>query len=496
MAHAFKYISQITEDANGNNIGPVPISAFLKKTEEAFSIKYTPLGLLTNTLTSFLDADEDLTFEMTSIENDLSSLAKYLIGTDSKKLKANIPDHNVYDLLTNRPFSDYEQDASYIYIDPSVLETKVLGYKNSNYDTAAVLLLDWVPVHEYSTTTNKIIPGVSLDDSSSATLTPIANALDLYVSKVSDSSPWEVHFKKNDIIVNNRFVSPVGGATRQKVVTNDVPTFLTNKLLKLSHKGIEAWGSATLPPQIDDATAYTSGIKIIANKSTLVIDAIDTELGLVLLREPAPKDVAFSYYLNTTQWAVLSGVNFNPLAEQNIDKVTVKLSGENVLYYSVNNSNKYLSSSCGSYSLNLQSTLISKPTIATIERSKATFSALDIRTPGGRDLNPSDSSSYVSDGFVGVNPTQMNIVIVKLPDSVIEDIVDQFQELHYAGNYATVGGTRISYMQNFSITDPKGYPEDQDNSIKDEIMMVVHRYLPVGVLAIVADKNNTLIYKD
>ena len=109
-------------------------------------------------------------------------------------------------------------------------------------------------------------------------------------------------------------------------------------------------------------------------------------------------------------------------------------------------------------------------------------------------------NSYTTWGFMGVNPTELNIAIVKVPDSALENLIYQLQE--FQENYAPDNpftfpldwaNNRMTYLT-FMKDNPDAAPDF--NFIKQELLTYVKRHMPAGVRVAITDKENNVIYYD
>jgi len=493
--YGFKFIDQLTLDSQFNNIGAVPLAAFLKETEQLFSYLYPEGGVETTTLSSLLSTSA-LTFDLNLAEDISTNLNYLLLGHGKRKLKTTLPSNinAVFDILTHKPFSDYEQNGNDIYIDPTALETKVLGYKES--DSSLTTLIQWLPRYAYTINSNAFSIDTLQAEATYASLTSLENPLQFYTSKVNEATPQRIYFKKNTIVYNKRIRKIKGGTERSPVVTHDKPVFLTDRLLQLSHRGIISWTGNNLG--LASKTAADSTGTLLTNSSNITIRSIDTEKGLVLLKEAAPKNIEFSYFLDTDNWAYLNGPNLNKLHGEIPNKLNIKIDNDGTLYYSYDSNEKYIESSTGSFDLGMQSILAKIPLAATLEITSATFSSIDVRQEGGLQLDKEAVASHTSYGFMGIEPAQRNIVIIKLPESVLDTLITQFKDLHFditAANNLTTLQEKVEYITTFSNTeyDAETGIGESENLIKEEIMTMVKRYIPLGVLPIIATNSDPYI---
>jgi|TARA_Y100000296_G_scaffold82759_1_gene112401 hypothetical protein len=557
--YGFKFIDQLQLDTAGNNIGPVPIAAFLEEAEQKISVSYSEGGLVLTTLTALLVSDSDPTFNLLLSEDIASSsTGNLLLGHTSKKLKATVPENSsIFDLLTHKPFLDYEEDdpnegIKDIYISPEVLDTKILGYTeyNSFANKTLTSLITWSSRYPFSVSSTGLdgSEGFPVAEATYASLDSIADPLEIYIAKVNDASNWKVYFKNTAVISNNDIITVKGGEARSPIVTEDSPKFLTDRLLKLSHKGIADWddlehlgmslkeegfcseaiypteadciahGTCSNPAYSTETTCeaasatwipfgWQSTSKILTNTANITIRSVNKEEGLILLDKAAPKDITFSYLLDD-EWNTLKNINLNPMSGELPSLIKMKILNEGSLFYSIDTTEKYVDATTGTFDQGMQSTIARFPVFATINITSQLFSHIDTRVPGGVQIDTTSIDSHTTYGFMGVNPSQRNISIVALPDSVLDLLIAQYKDLHIdptAGDNLSTLSEKVNYIQNFTSTayDSETGIGTKTNLIEGEVMKMVHRYLSAGVLAIVVDSfyastysTDNIIFKD
>jgi hypothetical protein len=123
------------------------------------------------------------------------------------------------------------------------------------------------------------------------------------------------------------------------------------------------------------------------------------------------------------------------------------------------------------------------------------------------DRDNIETSSYNLDshtnyGFMGVNPTQLNLIAVHLPDSVLETIIIQFSDHTPTWDWSIDRMTYINFIRTTlwkTETEWAIEPLNSDdllnkNPMKTEILQNITRHLSAGILAVVYDTNNNLIF--
>ena len=482
----FRFIKNLTLDSEGNNIGPVPIASFIRDREPTVSFSYNKDVIELSELTSTLVAGVDLTFDL-GLTNSITDYSSLLLGHGSKKLQAELPagEYYVIDIKSHTPFLDYEVNATHIFIDPEVLETKVIGYRETDATTLHLFL--WEARYDYTIASEAFTIAELESGVAFATLDINPNPLELYATQVNSADPYCFYFKKTAFIWNDQVSEIQNGATRHNLIADDAPVFITDKLLKLSHKGLittSADLSATL-------TGYTvNGIKVYCDTPGLTINSIDAERGLILLNEPAPSTIRFTYSLNNTDWFYIKDLHLSPLHGLVPETVTFKFEPvQQKLYFSVNGSRTYFAADGVAIDGSFSSILDLLDPIITVTITKAKYEALDIRQEGGLEIGSTDKS-FTTHGFMGIEPKQLNVVLIKVPDLLLTTLITQFEIIGEAAYGGATLAEQITYIQDYtSVVDGESI-----NLIEQEVMRTVARYIPLGVLSVVIASDNTVIF--
>ena len=143
--------------------------------------------------------------------------------------------------------------------------------------------------------------------------------------------------------------------------------------------------------------------------------------------------------------------------------------------------------------------------MATVKFNYDNPEKIDIRREGGMLINKQndlyDIDSHVTWGFMGNNPTELNISIVKIPDVALENLIYQFEEempQYDPNNKFTFpldwDNYRETYL-NFIKYDPEEL-QTNDNPIREELLLYSKRVMPAGIRIAIADKLNNLLFYD
>ena len=96
---------------------------------------------------------------------------------------------------------------------------------------------------------------------------------------------------------NKSFINIHGGSSREKHYWNETPTFLTDKLIQVSEKGLAPFSSDLNNITDLHIVGDTLEFPILANYD-IIIEDIDTVKGLILCKYPPPSDLKLSYEVN------------------------------------------------------------------------------------------------------------------------------------------------------------------------------------------------------
>tara|TARA_Y100000034_G_C6635673_1_gene277698 strand:- start:109 stop:558 length:450 start_codon:yes stop_codon:yes gene_type:complete len=123
---------------------------------------------------------------------------------------------------------------------------------------------------------------------------------------------------------------------------------------------------------------------------------------------------------------------------------------------------------------------------------------IDSRVPGGvlKNQDPSsvDLKSFTDLGYWGVEPTGMNIIVIDLPDNVLENMINQFHEKGASAYGLTLPAdmdedrtAAVNYLNTFAN-------ESEVNLIKNEIFEAINRYIPLGMSIIIRDFSENILF--
>ena len=429
------------------------------------------------------------------------------------------PNQTIYDAETNKPITEYTKGYNKIFIGADFYKEKNLVYVDSDNITKLVRAYPRFPyTHSDSATWSQdykhiICPHYPPSTTLMARPNPFEN-FSIYMPIRNNSHSWKLNYKKSIEIVNGNVIKLRGGTPRNDTVWDEEPKKINNKLYQLSEMGLTQW--------IHDQTWLTNSgyyLKTIGDKNILLnydieIAGIDYELGRVLFEKDAPEDIKISYCLND-EWETIP-VEFNPVIKNVIrdnqsikyevpDKVTLKVDpADGTIYYEINGNGQILQNG---QSVNVEADSLSYEryeNIATISIDYDKISLIDVRREGGMLIDKNEDlyniNSYTTWGFMGVNPTELNIAIVKVPDSALENLIYQlqeFQENYDPDNPFTFpldwANNRMTYLT-FMKDNPDAAPDF--NFIKQELLTYVKRHMPAGVRVAITDKENNVIYYD
>ena len=226
---------------------------------------------------------------------------------------------------------------------------------------------------------------------------------------------------------------------------------------------------------------------------------IRNDKGLILLEEQAPSDLLVSYCVDES-WKMVPE-EMNPLFADVPKSILLKSDSMGNLMYSKEGTSLLYSNSEPQYSLeNVASQY--KP-LVNISFLYDTPQLIDIRREGGKLINTQSSeydiSSHVTYGNIGVNPSQLNVVVVKIPDSVLEKFIYNFEELHplYAAESPLTfpldwSANREMYLELLRYRTENGMP----NVFLLELLVAVRKYSPTGITLSITDKDTNEIYTE
>jgi len=227
---------------------------------------------------------------------------------------------------------------------------------------------------------------------------------------------------------------------------------------------------------------------------------VDEKRGYILLEDPLKYNTNIEYLVEGSAWIPLTETNMNPLKNTNTCFYYIWLKKDGSLYYSKSHAKHLL------YSYeNSSSTPILRTSdfghIFTIKTNNTEYKYVDIRKRGGEVLDKTgiDLKSHTTYGYWGHEPTQLNAVLIELPDEALETMINQFN-----GKGATSYGFNLpaniseqnragilDYINSFEDTTP----DTPVNLIQVELFETIRRYIPLGISVILTDTNGNELFK-
>lgn len=440
----------------------------------------------------------------------------FLLGpTDANVKILGLPGDNkvIFDYITKKPFSNFEvstSDSTTIFLGAQDIASK---YLVSSDDLGNKTILTPAARFSYTVSGNNINCSEHPGPITMLEKNPLTN-FDCYVPQNTKYTSWKPRFRVCQEIVGKSVVNFSGGKTRHSIVTDEEVKVLKGNLIQLEERdiintdGVNNLGNNYYNGK-DTANADTN---IYFNKEGIIIESYDLARGLLLLKNPVPEDLLVTYRVDQSAWKEIN-INFNPLIEATPEFLELQIdTQEGTMHYRRDNSIFPHNASSNDPLLHtiLQPDLYKK--VAQITPKFADIDLIDIRRTGGmldkeaEALDTYDLDSHTSYGFLGVNPTQLNVVAVHLPDSVLQELIEQFSDITEAASWSwDWTNERMSYINFIRTTihkttnewDSSSLEEDDllnENPIKEEILQNITRHLSAGVVALVYDKENNLIF--
>lgn len=429
-------------------------------------------------------------------------VSEYLAGPLNRNMAAPIKTGAVvYNLLDNTKFSDYDIDDNKIYFSIKDYTEKALAYKDEQDNIKMIVAHPrFLTIINYPGSGN---PYFTFPNMPFSLCTLQQNLLQRFKVELPASTSTERTWKTNvwagPSIIDGNVVKLSGLQERSRIIWNEKPEMLTSKLIKTKHKGIMNWVSSDF--ETTDSSffeARESSISVFFNYDIKIL-GIEPQKGLILLENNAPPDLRVSYSVDSS-WKEVPE-ELNPIIEASSKSLTIKTDNMGNLLYSKNGDSLLHSNQSPLYSL--ENIADQYKSIAIISVLYDTSQLVDIRREGGKLIN-TDSSDYdlgshVTYGTMGVDPTQLNVIIVKLPDSVLENIIYNFEELHPLYDPASTltypldwDINREEYLTLLRYRAENGLP----NIMLVELLTTVRRYTPAGVTLSITDKSTNEIYTE
>lgn len=430
--------------------------------------------------------------------HDDISLPSVIAGQGSTNMVAAIAsDQIVFDIESNTPITNFSKGRNKIYLSDEDYYSKKLVYRDKDFTGRKLRLLKAYPRFPVAWKSDKLV----VSELTTPTVTVRQQAehrTQIHVPIRDNKHSWKINIKKEIDIVDNTIVRIHGGQPRNKKVWNEKPKYLSSKLVEVSEKGLANWTYST--NAFSDTGYYVktaSNCSIILNYDIKVTD-IDKERGLILFEHDIPEDLKISYCLDDT-WAVIP-IELNPLLNKDIpNKISIKINDRGHILYEVDGDGVLLSNGTEfSQELGIYETYQSIA-IASMEWTKPEI--IDLRREGGMLLNKDSEDYSLRDhtvfGFMGVDPKQLHVSIVRMPDKALENLIYQFEESHFQydeDNPFTYPldweSNRETYINFISATAEE---IGQSNQARDELFLYCKRHMPAGIRLAITDKHDNLI---
>ena len=453
--------------------------------------------------------------------DNLYSFENLLIGPKHANLV--IPSFNnqvIYDAETNKPITEYQKGINKIFISADLYKERHLVYEDPEGITRLVQPLPRFPYTHADSATwaeeHKHITCPTYPTNTTLVARPNpAQQFEMYIPIRNNKHSWKLTYKKSVEIVNDKLIKLGGGVPRSSTVWDEEPKKITNKLFQLSEKGLQNWIHDQTWMTDEPYFLKTAGDKTIILNYDIEVADIDYENGRILFVNDAPSDIQISYCLND-EWENIP-VEFNPLVKQTItntqstvynvpDHVLLKIDPlDGNIYYEIDGNGQILKNGI---SINAEADVLNYERYETIARISLDYSnpeLIDIRREGGMLIDKNkdlfDIDSHISWGFMGVNPSQVNVAIVRVPDSALETLIYQFHEEHiHYGEFGSPYNFPLNWdsMREYYINFIKDNPDDPDlpNIIREELLTYVKRHIPAGVRIAITDAQSNVLYYD
>ena len=501
----FKFTDSLV--SNGIPTGTVPIISML---QEKSKIKVTndDTFFLRTPLVSKVSDNTNIDVGFAGIEEN-----SILLGPTNRNVSVTgLPENKViFDYITKKPFSDYEVstlNSSTIYLAATHFSNKTILVWSDNQGNKTIL----EPTARYPYTVNED-GSISCPSYAESLLTFIKNPLtrfSCYVPQKNKYSTWKPRFRVCQELIEGKALTIPGGKSRHSVISDEQATLLKDNLIQLEEVDIinTSWGTSLPIGYFNSEFIDGSSANILFNKEGIVIESFNFARGILLLKNPAPSQLLVLYKLNNAHWKEID-VDLNPLSGANFSYLGIEINTETGKVHYRKDTEAFLHSSETNHVIisNLLNASTYIKSSHLLPETKE-ISLIDIRRPGGMlDRDNIETSSYNLDshtnyGFMGVNPTQLNLIAVHLPDSVLETIIIQFSDHTPTWDWSIDRMTYINFIRTTlwkTETEWAIEPLNSDdllnkNPMKTEILQNITRHLSAGILAVVYDTNNNLIF--
>tara|TARA_B100001250_G_C19814536_1_gene797556 strand:+ start:2518 stop:4725 length:2208 start_codon:yes stop_codon:yes gene_type:complete len=430
---------------------------------------------------------------------DKMMMPSLLAGPKSQNMVAPIAnDQTIFDIKSNTALDNITIANNKAFISAEDYYSKYLVYRDSDFTGRKLRLLKAYPRFPVAWKENKLVIN-ELVTPSVAVRQNINDYNIITVPMRDNKHSWNIHIKKTRELIDNRITNLSGGSSRQSKIWNEKPTHLSSKLIEVSEKGLAAWKYSETW-LVNNTSYYLKTVQdcsIILNYDLTVSD-IDRERGLVLFEENIPEDLLVSYSLDDT-WCTIP-VELNPMFSNNIpEEIAIKINDRGHIVYELDGNGTLIND--GSIYTEDISVYETYTTIGIVSMKWGKPEIIDIRRDGGmlinKDSNNYDLSDHTVFGFMGVDPTQLNVAILRIPDKALETLIYQFEESHFQYSEEDAFTYPLDWTSNrtkyIDFIKAPIEEEGQQNIARDELFTYCKRHMPAGVRIAITDKHDNLI---
>jgi len=516
----FKFIDKMTLDDSGFNVGPVPITAFLGGDTESHQVNITK-GIDYNSMFGFDKMTKQIlpvgatgAYIVPGQKLTAAGTADILLGPVDANLKSTLTEATadefiIYDLLTNKPFTSFTKvDSNTIHLGAYDYQNNVLVYR-TNTDEERFLKVSprYEAGSDWSISNNNITlthDDFVVDSQLTFMNNPLSQVELLWCDKEDHKNwtlylPRKVEFGPNSTIT----IMPTGSGPatkRHKYIEKEHIKKVRSRLLQTNHRGLDITGGVSFSNNTESINYEYGYIKLYDKKENhynKVVWDIDPKRGYLLLEDPVKDELLIDYKVDDSWFSFNpEEINMNPLRNNVLTYYVWMHNTTHRMYYSDSNNKSLLVESGGAATpvvlTNKYSHLF---TVSTVYKDSQ---ALDIRQHGGvlkdQDGVAFDLKSHTTLGYWGYEPTPLNAVLVDLPDTILENMINQFNEkgataygLNIPANMAENRPEAVVYLNEFE-------DENGVNLIQNEIFEAVSKYVPLGIAVIVRDLYTNVLF--
>jgi len=405
----------------------------------------------------------------------------------------------IYDAVTNKVFNKYVKGNAKVFLSAEDYATRKLLIKS--YSGISIL-----KAHPRFPTilesTSFYCP--TLDAATLSIQIHPADRFKVYVSDKEETKAWRLRFKKGFNITKKRIVNVNGGTERDTMYWNERPEFLTPTLVKVAEQGLTQFTFDVETDVVEDTTEnYTLlgenlDVSIMANYDA-EIEGIDAQRGLILFKYPPPGDIRLTYQTND-KWGTFD-LELNPKISAEVKELEVKSGSNGELLLEVNNKG-VLSHNGEDELIELLEVFDNYVTVAQLSILNIKPTLVDLVQKGGSVLDTEnqdlDIRSHTKYGYVGVDPTELNIIIVTIPDKALAEllyqfnIIDGFELIEDPREEQWDTATRLDRISLLQL----GEEFPTASAALTELLSSIKQHTATGMPIIVEDIDNNIIYSD